>query len=70
MKKREIDDEEDEEVAKLAEELKAINIKISAVKSEGIDDLFEKILKKLLGIPDDSEINQKKTEKKGCCCFH
>ena len=70
MKKREIDDEEDEEVAKLAEELKAINIKISALKSEGIDDLFEKILKKLLGIPDDSEINQKKTEKKGCCCFH
>ena len=70
MEKREIDDEEDEEVAKLAEELKAINIKISAVKSEGIDDLFEKILKKLLGIPDDSEINQKKTEKKGCCCFH
>ena len=70
MKKREIDDEEDEEVAKLAEELKAINIKISAVESEGIDDLFEKILKKLLGIPDDSEINQKKTEKKGCCCFH
>ena len=67
MKKREIDDEE---VAKLAEELKAINIKISAVKSEGIDDLFEKILKKLLDIQDDSEINEKKTEKKDCCCFH
>ena len=67
MKKREIGDEE---VAKLAEELKAINIKISAVKSEVIDDLFEKILKKLLGIPDDSEINQKKTEKNDCCCFH
>ena len=67
MKKRDIDDEE---VAKLAEELKAINIKISAVKSEGIDDLFEKILKKLLDIQDDSEINEKKTEKNGCCCFH
>ena len=60
MKKREIDDEE---VAKLAEELKAINIKISAVKSEGIDDLFEKILKKLLDVQDDSEINEKKRKK-------
>ena len=67
MKKREIDDGE---VEKLADELKAINTKTSAEKSEGIDDLFEKILKKLLGIPDDSEINQKKTEKKGCCFFY
>ena len=54
---------DDEEVAKLAEELKAINIKISAVKSEGIDNLFEKILKKLLDIQNDSEINEKKRKK-------
>ena len=67
MKKREIDDGE---VEKLADELKAINTKTSAEKSEGIDDLFEKILKKLLDIQDDSEINEKKTEKNDCCCFH
>ena len=67
MKKREIDDGE---VEKLADELKAINTKTSAEKSEGIDDLFEKILKKLLDIQDGSGINEKKTEKKDCCCFH
>jgi len=67
LEKGEIDDEE---VAKLAEKLKAINIKISALKSEGIDDLFEKILKKLLDPPDNPETKQKKTEKNDCCCFH
>ena len=55
---------------KLADELKAINTKTSAEKSEGIDDLFEKILKKLLDPPDNPETKQKKTEKNDCCCFH